>query len=106
MLHDEPAIQKEAIWAISNATANCTDELMDEMVKRDIIKAIGVALKFEEPRNIFVGLEGLANVLSSGQKLAEGANNPYCLIVEQMGLLELMESLQVHNNEMVYKKVV
>jgi hypothetical protein len=37
MLHDEPDIRKETIWAISNATAGCNDVLMDQMVRRNII---------------------------------------------------------------------
>jgi hypothetical protein len=41
MIHDDPAIKKEAIWAISNATAGGDDAVMDELVRRDIIKALG-----------------------------------------------------------------
>lgn len=69
MLHDEPDIRKEVIWAISNATAGCNAALMDEMVRRNIIQAIGVALKFQEPRIIFVALEGLTNILNYGKKM-------------------------------------
>jgi hypothetical protein len=106
VLHDEPDIRKEAIWAISNATAGCNDILMAEMVRRNIIQALGAALKYQEPRIIFVALEGLTNVLKSGAKLAvEGVSgNPYCLLAEQFGLVDNLEQLQMHNNEMVYKK--
>lgn len=84
MMHDDPAIKKEAIWAISNATAgvNTNPSLMADLVKHNIIQAIGVALKFEEPRIIFVALEGLSNVLAYGQKIATGGENPYSLLVE------------------------
>lgn len=66
MMHDDPAIKKEAIWAISNATAGANPQLMDQMVKLNIIQAMGIALNFEEPRIIFVALEGLGNVLQYG----------------------------------------
>jgi importin subunit alpha-2 len=103
MLHDDPAIKKEAIWAISNATAGCNDELMQQMVQKNIIQAIGVALKFEETRTVFVALEGLGKVLEYGKKI-DPNHNPYALEVEQQGLLESLEELQFHNNEMVFKK--
>ena len=78
---------------------------MEEMVRRNIIQALGFALKFTEPRIIFVALEGLTNVLNYGKKLATDGQNPYGLITEQYGLVDLLEELQMHNNEMVYKKV-
>ena len=55
---------------------------MVEMVQRKIIPALGVALKFGEPRIIFVALEGLTNVFNFGKKLPSDGTNPYCLIAE------------------------
>lgn len=69
MIHDEPAIKKEAIWAISNATAGANAAVMEELVRHGIIQALGIALKFEEPRAIFVALEGLCKVLEFGKQL-------------------------------------
>jgi len=66
MLHDDPDIKKEVIWAISNSTAACDGELMNAMVQKQLIEALGVALKFKEPRIIFVSLEGLTNCLKFG----------------------------------------
>lgn len=103
MIHDDPAIKKEAIWAISNATAGCDERVMEELVRRGIIRALGVGLKFDDPRSIFVTLEGLAKVLEQGKK-QNAEMNPYGLIAEQNGLLESLEELQLHNNEMVFKK--
>jgi hypothetical protein len=37
MIHDDPAIKKEAIWAISNATAGANAAIMDELVRHNII---------------------------------------------------------------------
>ena len=59
MLNEELGIKKEVIWAISNATAACNDQLMHELVERNIIQAIGIGIYFEENRQIFVALEGL-----------------------------------------------
>ena len=78
---------------------------MEEMVQRNIIPALGAALKFAEPRIIFVALEGLTNVFNFGKQLPSDGNNPYCLIAEQYGIIDQLEELEVHNNEMVYKKV-
>jgi hypothetical protein len=49
---------------------------------------------FEEPRLIFVALEGLANVLEAGKRIAQDQNsNPYSLMCEQFGVVEQLESL-------------
>lgn len=40
---------------------------MDELVRHGIVQALGIALKFEEPRAIFVALEGLCKVLEFGK---------------------------------------
>jgi hypothetical protein len=37
MIHDDPAIKKETIWAISNATAGANAAIMDELVRHNII---------------------------------------------------------------------
>ena len=51
-----------------------------------------------------MALEGLCKVLEFGKQISL-ENNPYGLIAEQFGLLESLEELQLHNNEMVFKKV-
>lgn len=98
MLHDDPMIRKEAIWAVANATAGCSEATMDELVKRNIIVALGSGLKFEDPRTIFVALEGLAKVLSVGRNISHD-NNPYALVAEQFGIIDALEELQLHRNE-------
>ena len=92
MLHDDPAIRREAIWAVANATASCNEATMHEMVNRNIIQALGIGLKFEEPRSIFVALEGLSKVLAAGVSISR-EENPFALIAEQYGLVDSLEEL-------------
>jgi hypothetical protein len=92
MLHDDPSIKKEAIWAISNSTAGADGDVMRQLVERNIIQALGIGLKFDEPRCIYVALEGLGKVLEAGKRI-DPVNNPYGLVVEQYGLLESLEEL-------------
>lgn len=92
MMHDDPSIRREAIWAVANATAGGHDEVMRIMVERGIIQALGQGLKFEDPRTIFVALEGLCKVLESGKKISH-ENNPYAIVAEQFGIVDQLEEL-------------
>lgn len=105
MVNDDVNIQKEVIWAIANATASSDDQLMSEMVNRNIVQGLGCGLKLECSRSIFVALEGLENVFKAGLKLYQNDFNPYCILAEKCGLVDVLEQLQNHPNEMVYKKV-
>jgi hypothetical protein len=51
-----------------------------------------------------VALEGLNNLLLAGKRMAQDDENPYCILVENEGLIDTLEKLQLHGNEAVFKK--
>jgi hypothetical protein len=68
LIHDEPLIKKEAIWAVCNSTAGATPEQFGMLVKGGILKAMVFVLNFTDPNILTVALEGIENILKCGQK--------------------------------------
>jgi len=77
-------IRKEACWAISNATAGGNDEQIRFMVQCGCIKPLVSIVEFSNPKTIRVALEGLENILKTGQDNASNEQgNPYVRFVEE-----------------------
>jgi importin subunit alpha-1 len=101
-------IKKEAAWSISNATSGGSPEQIKYLVQQGCIKPLCDLLTCNDPRLVTVALEGIENVLKSGEYEApqNGGTNPYTAFVDEAEGLTKLEMLQTHNNEDVYKKAV
>ncbi len=94
-------IQKEAAWAISNATSGGSPEQIMALARADCIRPLCNMLVVQDVKVVTVALEGLENFL----KTALTANSP--LVVERIvdcGGHEQIENLQHHANEKIYKR--
>lgn len=67
LINDHVEIKKEAVWAVSNCTAGATFEQFVTLVQKGILKALAMTLKMKEARVLAVALEGIENILKSGQ---------------------------------------
>lgn len=77
-------IRKEACWAISNATAGGNDEQIRFLVQCGCIKPLVSIVEFSNPKTIRVALEGLENILKTGNDNAQSEQgNPYVRFVEE-----------------------
>lgn len=77
-------IRKEACWAISNATAGGNDAQIKFLVQCGCIKPLVAIVEFSNPKTIRVALEGLENILKSGQDSVDTSErNPYTGFVEE-----------------------
>jgi importin subunit alpha-1 len=101
-------IKKEAAWAISNATSGGSPEQIRYLVEHGCIPPLCDLLIAEDPRIVMVALEGLENILRSGEP--EGENvpddyvNPYTSLIEECTGLDKIEQLQGHPNQEIYDK--
>jgi importin subunit alpha-6/7 len=68
LLKDDQEIKKEAVWAVSNCTASASFQQFAALVDKGIIKSLLATLKMQEARILAVALEGLENILRSGQQ--------------------------------------
>lgn len=62
----------------------------------------------QEARILAVALEGLENILRSGQEhfVKLGQENKFALVLENDGGLELIEQLQMHPNHQIYNRAL
>ena len=102
---DDNEIKKEAVWAVSNCTASASFPQFATLVDKFIIKSLLATLKMQEARILAVALQGLENILRSGQEyyLKNGQVNRFAVVLENEGGIELIEKLQMHQNYQIYK---
>ena len=103
---DLPEIQKEAIWAICNFTSIEKPELIEIIIRQNIIQIICDCLKWEDAKYLAVSLEAFGNLLAYGKKRANGGENEVALMAERLGIFDRLEKLQLHPVEIVYEKVL
>lgn len=95
--------QREAVWAITNITSGGTNEQIIQMIEKyPIIKPYCDLLLAKDARTVIVVLSGLQALF----RVAESANGltNFCIMLEEIGTVDKLESLQTHENEDVYEK--
>ena len=104
---DEPDIKKEAIWAICNFTLVEKREYIQSNFENGILETVCSILKSTEPKYIAVAIESLGNLLNHGKKyLNQDGSNPIVNKIEELGMYDILESLQYHPVQVVYEKTL
>jgi hypothetical protein len=86
-------IRKEACWAISNATAGGNEQQIKYLVQCGAIKPLVAIVEFSNPKTIRVALEGLENILKTGQDCVGTGGiteNPYVSYIEEVNGFEII----------------
>ncbi|KAF5270424.1 hypothetical protein FQR65_LT05612 [Abscondita terminalis] len=96
--------QKEAAWAITNYTSGGTIAQLGKLVEMGVLKPMCNLLNSKDWKTVIVALDGLTNILNAANKLGEVEK--VAIMIEECGGLDLMESLQAHENEQVYEKAL
>ena len=95
---------KESAWVVANLACSCTAEQVQDLVaNHGLLAMIHLALGTKDTKLLGVLLTGLQNVLTVGSTL--GIDNPYAIQIEQLGALDVLESLQHYANPKVYNLV-
>lgn len=68
------------------------------------IKPMCNLLNSKDYKIVSVVLNGLDNILNAAQKLGE--TDKVAILIEECGGLDLIESLQTHDNEKIYDKAL
>lgn len=99
-------IRKEACWAVSNATAGGNSTQIKYLVHQGCIKPLIKIVEFCNPKTIRVALEGIENILKSGQDgVKTGSKNPFVLAVEEANGFEIISRHQDGMNNQIIDKV-
>jgi len=104
---DEPEIQKECIWAACNLTSAENPEYLKKILSQGILDIICNCLKnLTDAKYLAVCLEAFGNLLAFGKKSNPNGVNPIVEKVDNMGMFEVLEKLQLHPVEIVYEKIL
>lgn len=98
--------QKEAAYALSNMTTSGTyAQLMHVIEKYQILKPFCDLLEAKDSRTIIVVLTGLVEIFAMTDiQNTVGDTERLCVMIEEIGALDKLESLQRHENQDIYKK--
>lgn len=104
LTHKDIKCQKEAAWAITNLCLGGTPEQLDALVSTGFLEPYCALLTSPDQKAVSVVLDGLSNLLQAAVKF--GQVETLCLKLEEIGALDHIETLQQHENEQIYNKVL
>lgn len=93
------ATQKETAWVIANLANSGRKEQIDYLIEQNAIIPFCKLLTLMDPQIVIVVLDGLSNIISTANDKTELIANQ----IEECGGLQLIEQLQLHENEEIYK---
>ena len=98
---DAIEVQREAIWSLSNCTANKVPEHIRYLVENNVVEALLSWLDKNDTKTLVVILEGLVNMLEVGTKKLQSEELQDK--IEECGGLDKIEALQEYPNQHVYE---
>lgn len=97
--------QKEAAWVVTNTTTSGTPDQVIKLVSQfNVFIPFCLLMDSKDARTVNVVLAGLMNIFELADKY--GGTDQICQVLEESGCLDLLEKLQNHENEEVYKRAL
>ena len=102
--NDVIKVKNEAIYAIGNLSSVENEKYMKKLIDDGILIFVYDCLKTDDGKFICIGLEVLGNILAYAKK--KGEINLLVSEIEKMGIIDILEKLQVHENQVIYEKTI
>ena len=101
-------VQYELFWAVCNLTSTFHQENIAKLLDGGIVHFIKQFIDNQNSTVVNLGLEALSNLLAYGQTYwrDEMGRNMVGKMLEECGLLDILEQLQYSPNQDTYEKVV
>ncbi|XP_020294570.1 importin subunit alpha-1 [Pseudomyrmex gracilis] len=100
--HGDYKSQKEAAWAVTNLTSGGTIQHLSQLVGSGVLSPFCNLLEAKDWNIVIVVLDGLTNILQAAEKMGE--SDRIAIMIEEIGGLDKLETLQHHENEQVYQR--
>lgn len=105
--HENPLIVREAIWIMCNSTKRCTPEHSWMLARKGFLTLLKNSIESKPPADFLEAcLESLNQILRSGVSMEGNRYNLFQPVLEESGILETLESLQLHHNQLVYERTI
>ena len=103
LIYSDFDVKKEAAWAVANATSSGSPDQIKMLVSKGCIKPLCDLFEMNEGKIVAVALEAVENILDKGEFEQEDGN-PYADLLEEIGVVPVLERLQLHVNSSIGDK--
>jgi len=112
--HDDFEVKKEAAWVVANILHSFSSEPTNShcahraatLVQLGAVPAMVGMLEVNDPAMQKLMLEAVGTLLSAGEFLSKGSDNPFLVPFDEAEGIDKLEALQEHHNEDIYQKAV
>lgn len=107
-MDESTEVKQEGVWALANITQNAMPHQYAILLEKGAIKTFASLLTLTASKALIVAMEGIENILKTGQEHFIGKNGENLLAaeLEACGGVDYLEDLQLHKNHEVYERAV
>jgi importin subunit alpha-1 len=102
----EWAIKKEATWTLSNIATTADAKKISMLVEAGGMSTLCSMLQCSDSTMTMVALEAFEGIFKAGAQISGEGENVYTQMAEELGISDIIEQLQEHDNESVYQKAL